>query len=409
MNDQQLAATERIGGLIFKYLSENITDDELTELHNWVYANKANQDLFVEIVHGEEFQESIKYITEIDTEMAFRFIQDRIAAEERKVVRLPFNRLRYIVAAASVILLLMGTIIIYLHFDRKKDDASHIKAEDSSKNDIVPGGNKAILTLANGSTIVLDRAKNGALTQEGVTKVMKIDSGQLVYAATLKPTGPAGYNTLSTPRGGQYKIVLPDGTNVWLNAASSIRFPVAFVGNSRRVEITGEAYFEVAKDKSKPFYVKTAGPEIQVLGTHFNVMSYQDEPSINTTLLEGSVKLTSEMGSVSLTPGEQSQSFNDDKSNNGMPKKIKVLQAIDTDGVVAWKNGQFHFQNTSITRLMRDLSRWYDIDISYQGPMITQKFTGDIERNLTLRELIDILSDNMKCSVDGRKVIISHK
>ncbi len=214
-------------------------------------------------------------------------------------------------AAAAVIIILGLSVYFFINNSKQQEKPIVEKIPQQQNNDLSPGGNKAVLTLADGSTIILDSAANGLLTHQGNIKIQKLDNGLLAYAINGKlitENDQAFYNTISTPRGGQYQITLSDGTKVWLNAASSIRFPVVFTGNERRVEITGEAYFEVAKNAAKPFKVNAANSEIEVLGTHFNVNSYEDEAAIRTTLLEGSVKVSvpsSPHQSSVIMPGQQ--------------------------------------------------------------------------------------------------------
>jgi len=273
--------------------------------------------------------------------------------------------------------------------------------KEVKQNDFLPGKNTAILTLADGSTIVLDSAKNGALTSQGNTKVIKLNNGQLAYSSS-GATNEVLYNTMSTPRGGQYKLVLSDGSKVWLNAASSIHYPTSFPGNERKVEITGEAYFEVAHDAKKPFKVSVNNMEVQVLGTHFNVNAYRDERTINTTLLEGSVKVTKGSSMSILKPGQQAiiQQAGDDK-------KITVENNIDVEAVIAWKNGYFSFTNADMTAVMRQISRWYDVDIVYEGKIPDRKFGGEISRNLNASQALKILqASKVHFRIEGKKIIV---
>jgi transmembrane sensor len=280
------------------------------------------------------------------------------------------------------------------------------------EHDRVPGGNIAVLTLSDGSSIALDSAQNGVLAQQGNTKISKLSNGQLAYnTLTEKPTTIL-YNTLTTPRGGQYKLILPDGSTVWLNAASSIRYPTAFSGKERAVSITGEAYFEIAKDPSMPFKVllpSSSGGrpgeggredrEIQVLGTHFNVNAYADENTLKATLLEGSILLTSNGTGSRLEPGQQGQ-----LNENG---RIAVIKDADVEDAVAWKNGRFHFDNADITSVMRQLARWYDVEVVFEGKIPTEKFDGEIPRSSNISEVFKILQlSNVHFKVENKKVTV---
>jgi transmembrane sensor len=277
------------------------------------------------------------------------------------------------------------------------------------KNDVAPGGNKAILTLADGSSIVLDSASNGTLGQQGNIKIIKLDNGLLAYSVNgkqLTENDEAFYNTISTPRGGQYQITLADGTMVWLNAASSIRFPVLFTGTQRKVEITGEVYFEVAKNKTMPFKVKATSSEIEVLGTHFNVNAYEDEATTKTTLLEGSIKVSTAsfvsntQTTKFLQPGQQASSSNDGK--------INILSNADLEETMAWKNGRFQFKSTDLKSMLRQIARWYDVDVEYRGN-VDLHFTGQLTRNENVSKVFEklALTNEVHFKIEGRRIIVS--
>jgi ferric-dicitrate binding protein FerR (iron transport regulator) len=286
------------------------------------------------------------------------------------------------------------------------------KPKSQLKNDVLPGGNKAVLTLGNGATIILDSAHTGALAQQGNTQVVKLNNGQLLYNHTAKngensltiDHSPLTYNTLSTPRGGQYQLVLPDGSTVWLNAASSIRFPTAFTGNERNVEITGEAYFEVKKNAAMPFTVKmNNGASVQVLGTHFNINAYDDEETIKTTLLEGSVKITKDAALAIIRPGEQATLSHKSQTSQNIP-----VQKVDVEEVMAWKNGAFQFGGATIETVMRQISRWYDVEVEYKGN-ISLHFAGTISRNVNISQVLEMLekAGGIKTTIKGNKVIVT--
>lgn len=312
--------------------------------------------------------------------------------EKRKVF--PFVR---IAAAACFIGLLTLASILLFRSNPKKEIAETKSSNNVYKNDVLPGGDKAILKLADGSTIVLDEALNGALAKQGNTKVIKLN-GKLNYNASTG-ANEVLYNTISTPRGGKYQIELPDGSQVWLNAASSLHFPTAFVGKERRVEITGEAYFEVAKNKAMPFIVSVNGAQVLVLGTHFNVMAYSDEASVKTTLLEGAVKFVKGNVTNILKPGQQSQLL---KSG-----QVKVVVEVDVDEVVAWKNGMFNFQGEDIGTVVRQLARWYNVDVVYDRT-IDDLFYAKIPRSTKLSEVLRLLelTGKVHFEINGRKVTV---
>ncbi|KIO75792.1 hypothetical protein TH53_18570 [Pedobacter lusitanus] len=266
------------------------------------------------------------------------------------------------------------------------------------QNDVGPGGNAARLTLSNGATIILNEASTGHLSAQTGVDVIKMNNGLLQYKqSTGNDKTLSGINTLTTPKGGQYELLLADGTRVSLNASSSISFPVQFSGKNRIVELKGEAYFEVAKNKNKPFIVHTDRGNIEVLGTHFNVASYPDENRMTATLLEGSVKVSNQHNSSLIIPGEQAN----------VNQKITVCKA-DIDQVMAWKNKLFIFDQATIREVMLQLERWYDIEVVFKGNIPEGSFSGEISRNIKLSEVLKVLqSSDINFKIEGKKVIIS--
>ena len=304
-------------------------------------------------------------------------------------------------AVAALVLLIAGkAVLFFLPASPSKRTAMAPGQPTNYAHDLPPGRNNAILTLADGHTITLDSAANGGLAQQGNTKVIKLN-GQIAYTKT--GSAQAGeailLNTISTARGNQYQLILSDGSKVWLNAASSLRFPTAFSGKERRVEVTGEAYFEIAKNPSMPFKVQTGSGEIDVLGTHFNINAYTDESSVKTTLLEGAVAIRKETALQMLAPGQQAEF-----SPNGgitLPKNVDVTQET------AWKDGFFWFNNTDIHSLMRQVSRWYDVEVEFQGNIADDGFTGKIPRNVPLSKLLNVLEQyELHFKIEGKKIIV---
>jgi transmembrane sensor len=304
-----------------------------------------------------------------------------------------------IAVAASIILCLSVAAFLMLH----KPIQRQIVLSQPSKNDLAPGGNKAILTLSTGKQIVLTGAHNGKLAQQGDAAITKTADGQIVYGMGDKSSAAeVSYNTTRTPRGGQFQVVLTDGTKVWLNAASSITYPTAFTGTDREVEITGEVYFEVAHNASKPFRVKSNGQIVEVLGTHFNINAYEDEPVVTTTLFEGSVKINKGTASALLKPGQQALVAEKENSLN-----IKITDNVDLDQALAWKNGKFYFTNTDIEEVMRQVARWYDVDIEYKGKVPNIRLSGSCYRNLTASKALTILEyTGIDFKIEGRKIIV---
>jgi transmembrane sensor len=279
--------------------------------------------------------------------------------------------------------------------------AQQEKAVKVQLADIPPGGNKAILTLGDGSSITLDSAGNGLLASQGGTSVKQEGKGQLVYESGRNAESAPVFNTVTTPRGGQFHIVLPDGTGVWLNAASSLRFPTAFTGKQRDVEITGEVYFEVAHNKQMPFVVKNGATEITVLGTHFNVMAYDDEKIARTTLLEGAVKVKRGAREALLTPGQQARIGTATGS-------LRVLDDVDTEKELSWKNGYFQFESESLESIMRQVSRWYDVQVQYEGNTRGENFTGRLPRNANVSGVLKILAlSGVKFRIEDKTIIVT--
>lgn len=287
------------------------------------------------------------------------------------------------VAAAGIALLVCGS---YFYFSQQSPSVDAAKISGNTHlqlNDVPPGGSKAVLTLADGSTIVLDSAKNGTLIRQGTVDISKPEDGQLAYNTGAPGAKEVLYNVIATPRGGEYALQLADGSKVWINAASSLRFPTAFNGDERRVELTGEAYFEVAGDPGKPFKVIVNGIEVAVLGTHFNINAYTDESSIRTTLVEGAVKVTGEHQSLLLSPGQQAQV---DKAG-----EMILIKKANLDVATAWKNGRFEFEDNSITSVMQQIQRWYNVAVVYDGKIPDIRFSGAISRQENVSKVLSML------------------
>jgi transmembrane sensor len=310
---------------------------------------------------------------------------------------------RRAMTAAAAVLLLVGLTRLWRTY----------RTESAVQTPVVvvaPGGNRAVLTLAGGQKILLDSAATGVLAEQGNTHVQKLGDGKLAYEAGGAPSAPL-YNTLTTPRGGQYQLTLPDGTKVWLNAASSLTYPTAFTGNNRTVEMTGEAYFEVVHDKKRPFMVKAGGQTIEDIGTQFNVNAYTDEPAQVTTLLEGAITV----GGHPLRPGEKATvtgvtgpgATGTGATATGAAD-IRVERG-DPDQAVAWKNGLFNFTDAGLQTVMRQLSRWYNVDVTYEGNIPPRQFTGMIGRSLTLNQVLKGLAmERVHYQIEeGNKLIIT--
>jgi transmembrane sensor len=327
---------------------------------------------------------------------------------------IPIRRKKTIRAIAAVFVLLagigIGTISLQRH--NKSTSPANTNIATRYKNDLPPGVNGAILTLANGQYIVLDSAGNGTLAVQGNTRLIN-HNGQIIYAGESKSSQELLYNTMTTPKGRQYQLMLADGTKVWLNASSSIRFPTAFTGKERKVEITGEAYFEVAPPagghEKTPFRVHIdpssggEGIDIEVLGTHFNVNAYSEEATVQTTLLEGAVKVSMGNDGTILRPGQQARI----NQSGGPSGNINVLSDVDMDVVMGWKNGYFSFHHTDLRAVMRQIARWYDVDITYTGKVPDRRFGGEISRNSNASEVLKILEESkVYFRIEGKKIFV---
>jgi ferric-dicitrate binding protein FerR (iron transport regulator) len=377
---------EEFNSLYEKYLAGKCSKEEQSELENYRDRLELKQGQWDDRIMGnsEEIKQSIQ-------EDVLYSIQEHT---RNRVFR---KRVWYSTAAAVLVLLSAGLF----YFNRSTDPVI-VKTEiPRFKNDITPGNNKAILTLDDGSKIDLDDAKTGILASESNIDIKKTGAGQLEYTAAAQSTKTVKYNILSTPMGGEYQLILPDGSKVWLNSASTLRFPTAFVGSERVVELKGEAYFEVAKNSKMPFLVRTNNAmDIKVLGTQFNVMAYDDEKNINTTLIEGSVEVLKGSGKTKLKPGQEAV-LNKGSGN------IKV-SAADLEQAIAWKNGYFIFSNENIESIMRKVSRWYNVDVIYQGNLSNKDFVGTISRNKNISELLKMLelTGAVNFSIDGRRITV---
>jgi len=397
----------RLHRLLHQYLNGLISEDDCIELLD--YINNAGTDEIADIVNvdlvdlekapqfGEKQTDEILQRIQSD----FRFKESSQAKKvQTNVFRMYKNR--WLQIAAACFLLLTGGILYVWHQSKVKTNENQFTA--SRKTPILPGSNKAFLTMANGKVIFLSNATNGILAKTNSGKVLKIRNGQIVYntvdADKANEVQHISYNTLTTPKGGEYEAILPDGTKVWLNAASSLSFPVAFTGHDRQIKLTGEAYFEVAKNKNKPFYVNINDVQIRVLGTHFNIEAYNEDEEIKATLLEGAVQVTKNEAHSILAPGQQAVI---NKNSNNI-----VVSAADIDDAMAWKNGYFIFDHDNIQGIMKKVSRWYDVDVTYQGGFADLKFGGTFYRSKNIEELLQHLESvgNIHFTIKGRRIIV---
>lgn len=371
----------RTAYLIAGFLKQTLTIEEKEELDEWIMESDENMILFEKMTDEKNLEQAAGWFKQMNVEEALKETKRKI--KQRK----PFHLLPYAIAAAVVILIIAG---VYIYKNNNQTNTTIAV----KKQDIMPGSNLATLTLDNGQQIALDN-EGADTTINNQVKLLRKD-GQLVYSNDTA-TKQLVYNTLTVPRKGEYKLVLPDGTNVWLNAESSIRYPVAFVGNERKVFVTGETYFEVAKDKSKPFRVVANDIVLEDLGTQFNVNAYTNEPYFTATLVEGSVKVTAGSKQDILKPGQQAQISSND---------FKLVPA-NTDEVTAWKNDQFKFSGTSLDEIMRQVERWYDADVVFKDS-VNLHLNATIERNVPVSKLLHVLEETgqVHFKIEDNKIIV---
>jgi ferric-dicitrate binding protein FerR (iron transport regulator) len=404
ITDEEIRTILRAAGLTAWSQLGELSPARKEELESWLQQQPRHLEWWTALTQAGHLPEraagyhSLHSIAAAELEKFDRAYLTPLSGEASRVRRIPFLH-RWGWVAASVILLLGAGAYLWTS-DTKNASLPKMVA----KTDIPPGKDGAILTLANGRQVVLDSLENGLIAvQNGAQAVIR--NGELVYNATSgAATGEVLYNTMSTPKGRQFSLLLPDGTRVWLNAASSIRYPTLFTGNERRVEVTGEAYFEVAGDKAKPFKVAIADKAaIEVLGTSFNINAYNNEPAINTTLIEGRIKVINPTSknptSAILSPLDQALIQH---------STLNIQHNTDISKVLAWKNGLFYFDGLDVQEAMRQLERWYDIEVVYEGAVPNIWFGGKMSRDVSLNGLLQMLSDSqLKFRIEGgRRLII---
>jgi len=401
---------ERWEYLVESYLGGTCSREEMEELLMQAGKDPGNKDLAEALQKHWDMSHSPSPAIDWDSRLQDIVRQSSADAGEVDREGMPvIPRWRWYAAVASVLIVFVSGILFWSYI-RKGGQKPAVAAVKKGKitNDIQPGGNKAILTLANGSTVTLDNAQNGSLGTQDNMKIVKKANGLLAYEKEGKASGNGQplYNMISTPRGGQYQVVLPDGSKVWLNASSSLRFPTDFTRTERTVEISGEAYFEIVKDASRPFRVSVLTSKgnqvVEVLGTSFDVMAYNEENMVQTTLVDGAVKVKNGNSQNVLEPGQQAQSAMDVQS-------MRIVQDADVAAAIAWKNGYFNFNKESLQTVMRQLARWYDVDVSYIDSQNEKVFWGGMQRDLPLSSVFKILEKSgVQFSIEGKRVIVTN-
>lgn len=400
----------RLKYLIQQYSNNGVTAIEEQELFTLI-SETGNEEF--ENVLTECFEEQEPVVDHIRRDRLFGEIlhyvyddkgQNAIVKEiyPPKVVR--GSLWKRLVAAAAVLVAIVSVTYLLTTRNNKLEEISKTQQPASNQDVAAPNKAKATITLADGRIVSLDSLASGTLANQGNVIVNKTADGKIVYSALRQAQGDMQYNTLTNPRGSLViDMTLADGSHVWLNSGSSITYPVSFVGNERKVSMTGEAYFEIQPLTPKggqgkvPFLVEANGTTTEVLGTHFNVNSYSDEANVKVTLVEGSVRVTKGSLSGLLKPGQQAQ----------VSTEVKIVKDVDVDAVMAWRNGLFEFNNTELPVIIRQVARWYDIEVVYEGKPTNAKFGGGLSRKLPMSKVLKLLEANgLKFKVEGKKVTV---
>ncbi|WP_447639956.1 MULTISPECIES: FecR domain-containing protein [Chitinophagaceae] len=370
------------------YLSQN---DEAASLLEKIYRDDIEKGASINAVVSERMKSNVLLHIEEHTSVG------RMASFRS------FRRWGQIAAIFAVVVSIAGGFFMYSRLEKKKLENTAVTRKKSPV-DIHPGTIGATLTMADGTVVVLDTTGNGVIANTDGSLIRKTSDGALVYDSRSDNVGKASVNKLSTPIGRTFKVVLPDGSLAYLNAGSSLSYPTAFTGKERNVEMNGEVYFEVEHDATKPFkvHVMSGGREesvVRVLGTHFNIKSYDGETNSQTTLCQGSIQWSSANIERILTPGEQLEK---NRQTSGIKKHI-----VDTDEVTAWVNGDFNFHNASVEDIMQQIARWYGVVVMVEGDHSDMHFNGVISRNSSLQKVMKILElGGVKYQLDGNKITI---
>ncbi|MFB6457090.1 FecR family protein [Chitinophaga sp. Hz27] len=393
--------------LLERWFNANESEQDIQQLYEQLKDEELLPDL-IDALEARYVQSDNQPYDYAKTSLIMKAIHEYEAVKEEKTVDSGRGNLRYIrkwgwVAAAIVLIVSIGSYQLTTKITGNQP--YHLAPLGV---DIAPGKNGAVLTLADGSQVVLDSLGNGVVANQNGAQV-QLNNDELAYSLVGKSSSDVVYNVISTPNGRQFNVVLPDGTKVWLNAASALRFPTGFTGHERKVELTGEAYFEVAQNEKLPFKVIVNDKAvIEVLGTHFNVNGYENEQLLSTTLLEGRVRVHSmkdlngsRNNGVILQPGQQAN------INQNLSAAITVINNANVDRAVAWKNGLFNFEGATLGEMMKQLERWYDITVRYEGTIPEREFQGKLPRNLHLSQVLRILDEmGIKTRLEGKVLII---
>jgi len=380
--------------LISRYLKGELSYEEHMQLREWADADIKNQQLLDELENSAFQSRELQFFASLDKQVAWENLNRAIRDSSQRDAAPAFKYWKFI---AAVLIAGLSYLVFYLAVNDTDQQATQVEMPVPGA-DVLPGGNKATLTLADGSVMVLEDMTDGMVKEENGIRIRKTE-GQIVYEILNEETnsGEIFYNTIYTPAGGQYHVVLPDGSKVWLNSESSLHFPTAFSGAERKVNLTGEGYFEIVRNPRMPFVVQAPDTRVEVLGTHFNLMTYASEGTSRTTLLEGSVKVSNGNASKTLIPGQQVISGDQ-----------MLVRHVDTEEVIAWKNGFFQFESENLRNIMRQLKRWYDLEIENEETIPNKHFTAVISRNTSLSQVLSMLemSGELKFKIEGKKISV---
>ena len=382
--------SEKLFALLKKYNEGHASEEEKAFVELYYDYFKTGQDGYQQLSEEEKQNMEASLWGKVGKRI------EEIQQREEPAARIPAKRklLFRTLSAAAALIVLLGAVYLFSRPEKKPAPSPALAKY------LVPGGNKAVLTLGDGTKITLDSTAKGLISQQGNVRIVKTATDELSYQTSTGPGNTVSYNTMETPRGGQYRLSLPDGTKVWLNSASSIRYPNIFTGDRRSVEITGEAYFEVANDSKRPFTVMTGNMQVQVLGTAFNLMAYTDEEEIQTTLVTGAVIVKKDLTTQVLKPGQQAILANGSSSFR--------TKEPDMGSVLAWKDGYFKLDNKGIATIMRQLARWYDVEIVYEGTPPAEQFIGSLPRQENAAEILNALelTKNVHFRVEGKRIVV---
>ncbi|QEC45220.1 FecR family protein [Pseudobacter ginsenosidimutans] len=386
-----------ISQLLFRSMTNQLDATERKQLNEWRNASSENNSIYEEFQRADLWQQELRTLLDnrhkVDQALLNANIPINVTVgPDTRDGRIAIFRRKWIrYAAAAILLISVGTYVYNIN-------RAVVKPAMVSNNEPEPVYDKARLTLSDGSVVQLDSAGIGVIAKDGESKIVKLGDGQVKYEPGLAVKSNL-LNEIATSTGSQYKLTLPDGSRVWLNASSSVKYPVAFTGEERVVSVTGEAFFEVAKDPKKPFRVKVGEMLIDVLGTSFNVNAYDNEPLVKTTLLEGSVKVSNKKGAVLLLVNQQSQmKLNED---------LVIKRSVNTEETIAWKNGYFYFDKVELPIILREFARWYNLDVVYEGAIPDEKLLIILKRSSSLQSVLGALQiNNIDFAMEGRKLII---